>query len=133
VSEGYERPTLKLTFQDPEMQGLDVRAERLSIGRYVELTKAYAADLDDETNRKHLAELVMEGVTTWNLTRKGEPVPATPDGLLGQDFRFLVKMTKAILEANRAVPDPLDEPSSDGAPSQVASIPMDIGSNSPPS
>jgi hypothetical protein len=129
---GYQRPTLKLVFDDPEMEGLIVRARRLKIGTYVDLLRAAGLDLKDETNRKELAERIMSAVIDWNLEDEdSQPVPVTPAGFLDQDLRFIIQMSEALLAAHRGVPGPLERPSPAGGQSLEQSIPMEIESPSP--
>lgn len=132
---GYKRPTVKLIFDDPEMDGLEVRARRYTIGRYVDFVAASGTPLngsDAEKNRRTLAEILAEAIIGWNLEDDADqPVPATTEGILDQDFRFLVGLTEGMLAANKGVPDPLGERSSDGGRSLEASMPMEFRSESP--
>ncbi len=137
---GYQRPTLKLVFDDPEFEGLTVRARRLTIGRFADLLNLSSADLKDEALRTELAAVVMEGVIHWDLEEPGErpddppvPVPATPEGLLSQDTPFVQGMARAMIQANRGISAPLELPSPNGDRSLEASMPMEVSSPSPES
>jgi hypothetical protein len=131
---GYQRPTLKLEFEDPEMAGLTVRARRLKIGDYVDLLHAAGLDLKDEANRKELAERVMAAVIDWDLEDEdSQPVPATPEGFLDQDLRFIIQISDALIAVNRGIPAPLERPSPNGDRSLEESMPMEVSSPSPDS
>jgi hypothetical protein len=137
---GYQRPTLKLVFDDPEMDGLVDRCRRMSIGRFAEFLGLKGLDLRDEAVRSELAKISMEYVTDWNLEEAGErpddppvPVPATPEGFLSQDTPFIQAMTRALEMANRGIPAPLEQPSPNGDRSLEESMPMEVSSPSPES
>jgi hypothetical protein len=129
---GYQRPTLRLVFDDPEMEGLTVRARRLTIGRFTDLLNLSGADLKDESTRVELTKVVMEGVIGWDLEDEdGVPVPVTPEGFLGQDTPFVQAMTRAMIQANRGIPAPLERLSPAGGQSLEQSMPMEVSSPSP--
>jgi hypothetical protein len=126
---GYKRPTLKLAFEAAEMDGLEVRCRRPSVGAYFDLLDAADKPIGDEANRRVLAEHVMPLIIDWNLEDEdGVPVPATVDGFLAQDTPFIRQITQAVVDVNRQVPGPLAGPSPDGEPFPVDSIPMEIRS-----
>jgi hypothetical protein len=124
VSVGYQRPTLKLVFTDPEMDGLEVRARRLSIGELLHITSLAS---DENAGTDDMLAALAAALLSWNLEdADGAPVPLTADGLKGQDYLLLEEIKKALIEASWAVPPPLSTPSTDGTPALEASIPMEV-------
>lgn len=127
---GYKRPTLKLIFADPEMDGLEVRAKRLNIGNLFRV--AALADMGHglvqrEEKLTELFEALGASITSWNLEEDDDtPVPTTPAGLRGQDMRLLLAITHSLIEASAGVARPLEQPSPGGEPSLEASIPMEV-------
>lgn len=131
---GYQRPTLKLEFEAAEMDGLEIRCRRPSIGAYFALLDAAEKPIGDPANRRALAEHIMPLIIGWNLEdENNQPVPATVDGFLAQDTPFIRQVTQAIVDVNRQVPGPLAQRSPDGEQFPVDSIPMEIRSPDPQS
>lgn len=129
---GYQRPTLKLVFADPEFDGLEVRARRLTVGAMLRLhklsaTQAASPDGDDSAERfGELLSAVADSIISWNLEDdQGQPVPATAAGLRSQDMPLVEAVKQALLDASVGVAPPLPQPSSGGGPSPEESIPMD--------
>jgi hypothetical protein len=145
---GYVRAHLKLEFDDPELAGFVVRAKRLSIGRLMDLMELRSLKgLGDDSPevREGLQQIFVslsKVITSWNLEEPVDPadpdgpstpVPVTPETIADQDFGLLVSIIDALQSATTAVSRPLAQPSSDGDPSLVASIPMDELSPNPES
>lgn len=131
----YERPTLRLTFTDPEMDGLQVRARRLSLGELHRLDILAAGGWPVEESDEHLAELyalLAAKLIDWNLAEDGTPVDLNADTLAAQDLRFVRGIRNALVKATTEVAAPLGVGSSSGDPSLEVSIPMDELSPSPP-
>ena len=145
---GYVRPTLKLVFDDPEFEGLVVRAKRLSVGKALEL--AGLSDLKDlkETSPEFLEKFgqllatVAGVILSWNLEAPEDPadpdsptasVPVTAEALADQDMGFVWTLIGALQDATLGVSAPLAPRSSSGGPSLEASLPMDLLSASPES
>lgn len=123
----YRRPPLRLEFEG-DLAGLAVTCRRPTIGDVLDLEaaadrEALAADL--VAGIAHLCDVLGRLLVDWNLDDDdGTPVPATGDGLRGQDMGLIRAILAGILASTRA-PRPLPPPSSDGDPPQVASLPMD--------
>lgn len=116
---GYQRKIYKLVFDDPEMNGLEVRARSVSIGAMRKV---------QETNDEFLMmELFSKALVSWNLEDDGVPVPATLEGLQDQDADLVLAIVGAWMGTIAGVPDasPLDDASNSGKPSLEASIPME--------
>lgn len=149
---GYERgTTFVLTFEDPSFEGLEVRARGISTGHLFRIL-----DLVEMLEEKNLSPAQIKQLDTlfrvfagcpagctaahedqggnhyarklksWNLTEDGEPVPATYEGLMSQDFEFTQTLVEAWLDGMVGTPGPLDESSTDGGQFQEESIPMEI-------
>lgn len=77
---GYQRPPLKLTFEDPQYEGLEIRMKRLPLGDMFDV--AELSDLGDgiAQQKEQLDKLLTslsEGIISWNLEdESGTPVPA---------------------------------------------------------
>lgn len=70
----------------------------------------------------------------WNVEEDdGTPIPATLEGLQGQDIGFVMEIVEAWLNAAGEVAPPLEQPSNSGSPSLVGSLPMEPLSPSLPS
>ncbi len=135
---GYKRPTLKLVFADPEFEGLEVRARRLSIG--AALRVAGLADMDTrelaaaEEKLGELLKLIAESLISWNLEDdNGTPVPLTGEALAEQDLPFITALAGALATASAGVSRPLEPASNSGPSSEEVSLPMEPLSESPPS
>lgn len=131
-------------FEDGEFEGLEVRTKRVSIDELFEITLR-AADLPDDVAAmsdeqigmtKELLAQFAGFLVSWNLdepvlgddgeeTDESEPVPATYEGLMSQDFGFVFTLFTSWTEALGDVAGPLDPTSSGGVPSAVPPLPMD--------
>lgn len=116
---GYQRPLLKLTFEDPEMAGLEVLCRRPSIGQI----QAY-----EETDRvlDRQLEIMAPCLIKWNLEdEEGSPVPPTLEGLKSQDQPFLAALIEAWVDKAIRIPAPLGQGSNGGSSPPAVSIPME--------
>lgn len=143
---GYTRAKIiRLVFDDPDMAGLVVRAKRPSIGELFDIaTLAENTSVDVSSMSAEEMEAVREllkmfepFLVWWNLeddvyddqgepTGEKVPVPATVDGMLGQDLAFVLAVFQTWLGLVGDVPGPLDQPSSGGGLSAVPSIPLPV-------
>lgn len=67
-----------------------------------------------------------KSLDSWNLERKGEPLPPTEASLRSIGFHFGMQILNAWMDSQVAVPAPLDSPSSSGAPVQAALPTMEV-------
>lgn len=126
----------RLTFEDPDLVGLEVLAGSLTVGEYTAMQRmgmlrplgntegldrdallemiAERAEEAMQANEKIL-ELFASRLVSWNITKGGEPVPATLEGIQGQDSRFISRIIAAWQRALIQGPPPLKEPSPNGA------------------
>ena len=134
---GFEPPrtVLKLLFEAPELDGLEVRMHVPSLGEFERLTgmagdlteAAADGDLTEEQSKEavSLYGTLAEYMRSWNVTRDQAPVPTTLDGLRTQELTFLNTILKSWLTAVGDV----DAPLATGSPStplpDLSSIPME--------
>jgi hypothetical protein len=140
--------TYKLSFEDDDMDGLEVRAKSLPLGTFMDLIDLAAVfdgreaettfSAEDAKAVRQLFEGFSEALVSWNLEAPppGDPegptvpVPATLAGLYSQDFPFVLQVINSWMSAVASVPGPLGRPSPAGSPSLEASMPMDVPSPS---
>lgn len=148
---GYRRakPIYVLKFDDPELEGLEVRASGASIGQLMELldlarfATGQKFGVEDVKELDGLFDLFASKLISWNLEdEEGTPVTFEPIGeetaveakariLRDQDLMFGLDLVLAWVGAVIGVSGPLDQPSTDGTPLAVASIPMETLSPNP--
>ena len=133
-----KRKVLKLVFDDPEMEGLVVRAGSLSMGELMDLTKLAelrkAPGIEGVNAARGLIEKFSAALRMWNLRDEdGVPVPTTAEALLAEDPEFVIGVILAWMDANAGVSGPLARRSSGGEPFPEGSIPMASPSANPPS
>jgi hypothetical protein len=126
---GFEAPEtlFKLIFEDPDMAGLEVTVHEPTIDDLLAISgmDAAGAKTMDPAKVRGMFSAFAGLLDSWNLTRKGEPVPATLEGVLSQSPGFIMKIVAA-LDKTIARPDPTSQPaSSTGETSGLEnSIPM---------
>lgn len=125
----------QLKFADSELQGLEVTAASLNIGRFLDFQAAQAkqAQGGEEADGASGDMLTMfaEALISWNLLDKDDvPVPATLAGLRAQDLDFGMTLIRSWMDAINGVSSPLPQTSAAGQQSVEVSIPMDIPSSS---
>lgn len=107
---GYRRPArvFRLRFEDePE---LEVMARSVPVGELLDIMKLAdkMTGAPDEKSVKELFGWFAKRVIGWNLENEdGTPVPATLEGVLGQDFDFALKLVMAWVQAVSSVQVPL--------------------------
>jgi hypothetical protein len=135
---GYKpvRTVFVLSFEDPDLEGCEVRCKRVSLGRLKELLvlleQANAFKDDDLVAGSDSAEEAIalleklysgfaEGLIGWNvLSDDDKPVPPTVAGMLSQDLWFMLKLIEAYLTGMMQAPSSLGKDSPSGAPSPEA-------------
>jgi hypothetical protein len=135
---GYvrKRRRFNLVFEDEEFAGLEVLAKSTSMGKILHLIDLSDIPRDrivagNEKDRiEQLFRIFMENVVSWNLEHEvkdgTEETPCTYEGLLLHDPDFVLNLALAWMDGVVATPGPLGEKSSDGKPSEVPPIPMEI-------
>lgn len=123
---GYkrEKPVFALHFADGQFEGLEVTAKSLPLKEFFAVQRL-AADNDPDSTEKLIKELA--GIlVSWNLLDDDDnPVPATYEGLVGQDLSFVTAIITAWLEAVASVPPTSPGSSNGGATSLELSLPME--------
>ncbi len=128
-----KRKVFKLTFEDPELEGLEVRMKSIPVKQMLKLL--VLADLDTGSLTAKDIQVVDDLMMTfsmalisWNLTETDPetqlkvPVPATYDGVCSQDLDFVLSLIGAWAEGLAGVSVPLPKSSHDGATSLEASM-----------
>lgn len=114
---GYRRPPLRLVFEAPEFEGLEVRARRYTIGE-LERIWTMPDDLPRVERDAVALEVFLAVVSSWNLEGEdGEPVPLTPQGVRSTDRGLVDTIISEVMNASTVVAPPLRRPSDGGSPS----------------
>ena len=120
------RTVFKLVFDDPDLNGLIVKVRKGSIRDHLDWDLATA-----QNSGQGQVELFAKLLVEWNVTGDdGEVLPLTADSLWSLEKSTFSAIVEAWLENTREVDVPLEQPSSDGALSEVASIPTETLSES---
>jgi hypothetical protein len=120
--------TYSLQFQGA-MAGAEVKLRSANVATVLELRR-----LIGDEDRAALVELLADNLLEWNLEdADGEPVPPNAAGILEHlEEVVLGVILREWYKAATGVTAPLDEPSTDSAPSVELSIPMEMSSASLP-
>lgn len=134
---GYVRPTgtLTLAFKGADLDGLEVKVrDDMSIDTYYEVLKIQDISEATPENSDALLKVFVGQVVQWNLeesTPEGvRPVPVTLADFRRQGLKFAMQIIKGWMDTIGSVPAPLDQRSTSGEPSLVASIPVETLSGS---
>lgn len=139
---GYVRnKVFKLVFEDPSMDGLEVRAGSVKLKKILKLMKLAESTERSPDQMGEMLDIFSAALISWNveetvLDENGssrQPVPATREGLESQDFDFVFEIILAWMEGLMSVSSPLGRRSAGGAPSLEASMPMETLSPNQPS
>lgn len=130
---GFQAPRkiYRLTFADPDLAGLEVRARSVSTGEFLQISSLaeLAGERGVATDISEVSKLFAAfagAIVSWNLEdEKGDPIAPDVDGLYSQDFDFVLSIIMAWLEAVASVPDPLGRASSGGERFPEESLPME--------
>ena len=117
----------KLTWEDPAMVGLEVTVREPSIDQLLSMDAMGSADVKgmDSEKVRGAFRVFADLLDSWNVERKGKPVPATYEGVISQSATFIGKIISA-MGREFAKPDPTSQAgSSAGETSGLeSSIPM---------
>lgn len=124
---GFKRGKVyNLKFQeDSEFYGFEVQCRPPSIDAL-----AYAAEMKGGgmaiVEFRKLLEYFADTLISWNLEDENdEPVAPTYENVCKQDQSMLEAIVDAWYDGVTGIDDPLGQPSGDGDPSLVASLPME--------
>ena len=115
---GYEPPStgLKLDFSDTPYAGLEVTMGAVSLGQMLELEEAAGGT-------REMITRFADCVESWNVTNKGEPVPADLAGVLSQDPNFILAIVLGWQRNVATAPPPLPDASDSGGTSAEEPMP----------
>jgi hypothetical protein len=116
---GYEAPvtTYGLDFSETPHAGLQVNVAAGTVGEFLDLEDLAAAG-ETRSLFRRFAELL----TSWNVTRNGQPVPPDYEGMLTLEPAF-VEMIVTVWQKNvTSAPPPLNGGSPSGGNSPEAAL-----------
>lgn len=140
---GYKRKpkVYRLHFEDDDMSGLIVEVRPSSVGTMLDtadlasmasvfdgisMKNIRPEDLEKIGELRKLFDSFADSLVSWNLEDEDDnPVPATREGVYGQDVDFILEIIGAWAEAVGGVNEDTKAESSNGLPSQVALLPME--------
>lgn len=124
-----------LKFLDPDYEGLEVLMRPIPTGKLLEIQSLHAATqaaakagttVAEDEGIREVVKALAESMVSWNLEDEfDQPVPATFDGLLSQDYETVMAVLNAWTEAVAGVAAPLEQGSTSGVNALEASIPME--------
>lgn len=134
--------TLKLVFDDPSLEGLEVKTRSVPLKTALRLMHLSSAAEKGVGQIEEMLDVFAGALVAWNLeddvlgddgqpTGEKIPVPATREGLESQEIDFVMEIVLAWQDALMAVSGPLGKKSSAGARSLEASMPMETLSPNP--
>lgn len=125
-------PTVyKLVFgEDTEYAGLELAMRSVTIGEMARFRGMGTSETEGEAQEK-LCDLISSRLISWNREEEdGTPVPATREGLEGEELDFLYVVIDKWNQAIRGVAAPLESGSNDGGTSPEVNIPTEALSSS---
>jgi len=127
---GYEAPGTgnQLDFTGTAHEGLEVTIDSVPTGLLLDIMESYEAiaamtssgKLDIAAAKPVIASLLDnfgDVLESWNVTKRGVPVPATPEGLRTLDFSFVMAIIGAWITGTAEPPEELGKGSPSGSPS----------------
>ncbi|SRR6266487_2788415 len=117
----YEARQYKLSFEDSELDGLEVISNPVTLSEY----NAVSGD-------ESLAKLFASKLVSWNLEDKDGPVPATYEALEKQDITLVRTLLEHWFRELTGATSPLPRNSSDSQRSVEESLAMGASSLSQP-
>lgn len=123
-----EVPIYNLRFHGSKWEGLEVKMESASVGFLFDAARM-AEEIRDTKGTGQMARVeqlikqVSACLVSWNITKRGEPIPADIEGLRAQPIDLVLELIQAWTKAVTVVPDPLVTPSANG--SSLAALPTE--------
>jgi hypothetical protein len=117
--------------EDTDNEGLEVLMRSLPIGEFLTLTDLASQDKTDTNVARELFRIFAGSLLEWNLTDgpdddHQEDVPATYEGVVGQDLDFILSIVMRWMAAMSAVDNPLPDDSNDAETlGSVSSLPTE--------
>lgn len=138
------KKTITLRFEEPELEGLEIRAASATVGEVIDYT--HMAEAIEKANNdekvdsfSNLLDLFATKLIGWNLEEEnGDPIPATREGLRSLDLELARDIAKAWLQGVIGVSTPLPKPSTTGERALLGSetmepLPESLNSSTTPS
>lgn len=130
-----KRKVLVLQFEDPDYEGVQIKAHATSMGRALALSDEADAARKPGAGLDEVRDLLDEFITalqSWNLEDENdEPIPATREGFLTLDIPAVMDILLAWFDAMMTIGPGLGKDSTFGEQSQEVSIPMEPLSANP--
>lgn len=133
---GFKKQTTiyELTFEDPDLEGLEIKAKSVPSGDLLDLmdaaskvdvtTKTFSSD--DLSAIEQLLNGFAKALVSWNLEEEdGTPIPPTLEKVREQEFIFILPIVTAWMDAIAGVSSDLGKDSGSGETSLVESLPME--------
>jgi hypothetical protein len=132
---GYrrKRTVYHLDFTDAGFEGLEVQAASLPLGQFIGLRdlvglqdlKTRKFTPEDMTAIEQLFERFAKALISWTLENEdGTPVPATLDGVMGEEPDLMLMIASEWMEVVIGVEDDLGKDSAAGPRFPEGSLPM---------
>lgn len=130
-----EKRHYRLTFEGSPLDGLVVVIGGVPVGTMLQM--AEMAALVDSFTPENIGtlglmfQILSDSIVEWNLVDDDDqPVPPTMEGVRSLDLDEAMLLIQQWMQHTAGVSGPLDQGSTGGVPSGVASIPMDVESPS---
>lgn len=113
---GYRRvPVIYTLDKIPGEDGLVVRMKTISFGKVRRIIALMDDETGDDSVMDEISDQVSKALVSWNLEdEEGDEVPATGEGMEGQDFDLVLKIVNSWLDAITGVSKDLGKDSSSG-------------------
>lgn len=141
-ADGFEAPGTGsiLDFTGTKYEGLEVTVDSVPIGMLTDIMESYSGLTAENVDLQAAAPAIMtllkqfgDVLESWNVTRRGEPVPADYEGLRKLDTHFVLAIIGAWLTGTTGAGDELGKGSPSGGTSGAAQEAMAAMSKSLPS
>ena len=106
----------------PDLEALKFELDAISLGDLLAIQEQ-AEDVSAGKGARKLFAMFADCLESWNVTRRGVPVPPTLEGVLQQDAAFILAVVTAWQQGMAQAPPPLPGGSPSGGSSAAASIP----------
>lgn len=124
---GWTRRTLKLVFEAPEFEGLEVRIRPMTLAQLLDVGRLDKGNGTNAESIDRYTPFIADALLSWNVEEDdGTPVPATVDGLRSLDLDTLLALVRAWTDATVGVAPPLEPSSNGGELSLEVSLPMEV-------
>ena len=128
---GFKLRTYKLVFDNPDLEGLEVRLRGLTIGQLARLSYILQSDKlvdpDDGSVREELYSVLAAGLVSWNIEDdSGQTLPGTTESVSGLPSDLVIDIVSAWEKAVAAVAAPLGPSLNSGKQYPEVSLPMEV-------